>query len=219
MTRVDCFCDSRARLAASAGALPAIKRHRCKICAERMRISTCLRPAALWAWGGCEHPFLQPAWRPAPKFELFHFSPVRSADLSRAGGYAVIKGVCCNTATTTVVAGAGAYAAPAPAARWAEPWRAEVSWGVSDAPTNVSGFHGLLLRSLRRLTTTFVSSKHGLSRGRPSCLQHFKLPAPVFSLNIDPSRFRHLLPSIYAPVASSRRARRARRAHTSRNEA
>lgn len=171
-----------------------------------MRISTCLRPAALWAWGGCEHPFLQPAWRPAPKFELFHFSPVRSADLSRAGGYAVIKGVCCNTATTTVVAGAWAYATPAPAARWAEPWRAEVSWGVSDAPTNVSGFHGLLLRSLRRLTTTFVSSKHGLSRGRPSCLQHFKLPAPVFSLNIDPSRFRHLLPSIYAPVASSRRA-------------
>ena len=216
MTRVDCFCDSRARLAASAGALPAIKRHRCKICVERMRISTCLRPAALWAWGGCEHPFLQPAWRPGPKFELFHFSPVLSADLSRAGGYAVIKGVCCNILPLQLlllVLGLVPLLLLPPAGL--SPGRAKVSWGVSDAPTNVGGFHSLLLRSLRRPTTTFVSSKHGLSRGRPSCLRHFKLPSiplPFLVLTIS-------LSSSSTIYLRARRIFSGSRAHASRNEA
>lgn len=119
------FRDSRARLAASAGALPAAP---CRICAERVRISTCLRPAALWAWGGCEHPFLQPVWRLPRTSNSSPFSPVLSADLSRAGGYAVIKGVCCNILPLQLLLLGLVLLLLLPPARLS-PGRAKVSWG------------------------------------------------------------------------------------------
>lgn len=107
----------------------------CRICAERVRISTCLRPAALWAWGGCEHPFSQPAWRLPRTSNFSHFSPVLSADLSRAGGYAVIKGVCCNILPLRLLLVLGLVLLLLLPPAGLSPGRAKVSWEVSDAPT------------------------------------------------------------------------------------